>query len=174
MSIPRLALYIIVLLSVATVLTRRTLTAAPRAFRFREEVKPEIAALTVQVEGRTGIPLSELLRASEMTAFLVIKDDAIVFEAYDHGYDRATPSLSFSMAKSVLSLLVGCALDDGILRSIDQPVTDYVPELADRGFKAVTLRQLLQMTSGVTMRKTTIPMGSTCASTMQITSKRRF
>jgi CubicO group peptidase (beta-lactamase class C family) len=138
---------------------RRMLTAAPRAFRFREAVKPEIAAFTVRVDGRADLPLTELLQASQTTAFLVIKDDVVVFEAYDHGYDRATPSMSFSMAKSVLSLLVGCALDDGFLRSIDQPVTDYVPELERRGFAAVTLRHLLQMTSGVDYAENDNPFG---------------
>lgn len=77
---------------------RRMLTPAPRAFRFREAVNPEIAALSVRVNGSKDIPLTELLHASQTTAFLVIKDDAIVFEEYSHGYDRATPSLSFSIS----------------------------------------------------------------------------
>jgi CubicO group peptidase (beta-lactamase class C family) len=49
----------------------------------------------------------------------------------------------------VLSLLVGCALSERYLRSVDQPVTDFVPELADKGFTAVTLKHLLQMTSDI-------------------------
>lgn len=188
MSIRRITLHAIVLLCLATVLIwwvlsagpttvyrtlrynvsgiddgrifpRRTLTAAPRAFRFREELKPDIGMLIVRPAGGTEIPLTELLRTSETTAFLVIKDDVVVFEAYDHGYDHATPSLSFSMAKSVLSLLVGCALDDGLLRSIDQPVTDYVPELTERGFATVTLRHLLQMTSGIDYAENDNPFG---------------
>jgi CubicO group peptidase (beta-lactamase class C family) len=138
---------------------RRTLTAAPQPFRFREAVKPEIAALTVHAGESNDLPLAELLQASQTTAFLVIKDDRIIFEAYDLGYERAIPSMSFSMAKSVLSLLVGCALDDGLLRSVDQPVTDYVPELEDRGFKEVTLRHLLQMTSGVNYTENDNPFG---------------
>ncbi len=138
---------------------RRTLTPAPRAFRFREAVNPEMAALSVRVNGSKDIPLTELLHASQTTAFIVIKDDAIVFEEYGHGYDRATPSLSFSMAKSILSLLVGCALDDGYLQSVDQPVTDYAPELAENGFSAVTLRHLLQMTSGIDYAESDNPLG---------------
>lgn len=137
----------------------RTLTAAPHPFRFRGEVNPEIAAFLVRANRRADQPLSELLKASQTTAFLVIKDDVILFEAYDREYGRDDPTLSFSMAKSVLSLLVGCALDDGLLRSLDQPVTDYVPELVDRGFKTVTLRHLLQMTSGIDYAENDNPFG---------------
>jgi CubicO group peptidase (beta-lactamase class C family) len=188
MLIPKRALFVIVPLSLASILIwwvlsagpptvyrtlrynfsdidddrifpRRILTASPQPFRFREAIKPEIAALTVHVGGSKDLPLTELLHASQTTAFLVIKDDAVVFEAYDLGYDRTLPSMSFSMAKSVLSLSVGCALDDGLLRSIDQPVTDYVPELSERGFAAVTLRHLLQMTSGIDYAENDNPFG---------------
>jgi len=136
---------------------QRTLTAAPLAFQFREGINPRNASLSVS--GFKGIPLAELLETSETTAFLVIKDDVVVFENYYHAYDRTTPSLSFSMAKSVLSLLVGCALDDGYLQSVDQPVTDFVPELAEKGFTAVTLKHLLQMTSGIDYAENDFPFG---------------
>lgn len=137
----------------------RRLTPAPRPFRFREQLKPEIAAIPVQAGQRINVPLSSALRGSETTAFLVIKDDIIVFEPYNYGYERMIPSLSFSMAKSVLSLLVGCALDDGLLQSIDQPVTELVPELKAKGFQTVTLRHLLQMTSGVDYAENDNPFG---------------
>jgi len=138
---------------------QRKLTAPPQAFRFRKKINPEIASLKVRGGIRKDIPLKELLERSETTAFLVVKDDVIVFEEYFHGYDRATPSLSFSMAKSVLSLLVGCALDDGYLLSEDQLVTDFVPELAEKGFNAITLRHLLQMTSGIDYAENDFPFG---------------
>ncbi len=116
-------------------------------------------SLRVNIGGLKDIPLAELLETSETAAFLVIKDDVVVFENYYGGYDRTTSSLSFSMAKSVLSLLVGCALDDGYLQSVDQPVTDFVPELAEKGFSIVTLRHLLQMTSGIDYAENDFPFG---------------
>lgn len=138
---------------------QRKLTAAPLAFQFRENINLDNDSLRVRIGGRKDISLAELLEQSETTAFLVVKDDNIVFENYSHGYDRTTPSLSFSMAKSVLSLLVGCALDDGYLLSVDQPVTDFVPELLEKGFKAVTLKHLLQMTSGIDYAENDFPLG---------------
>lgn len=65
--------------------------------------------------------------ALETTAYLVVKDGAIVLEQYWDGYADTLWSNSFSMAKSVVSLLVGCAIDDGYIRSVDQPVADFLP-----------------------------------------------
>jgi CubicO group peptidase (beta-lactamase class C family) len=141
------------------VFPQRKLTAAPLAFRFSEHVNPENASLKVSVGGREAVSLTELLEKSKTTAFLIIREDLIIFEKYFQGFDRATPSLSFSMAKSVLSMLIGCALTDGYFRSIDQPVTDFVPELAKKGFAAVTLRHLLQMTSGIDYAENDFPLG---------------
>ncbi len=138
---------------------QRKLTPAPLTFRFREGAGPEYSSLKISFGGRKDIELIDLLEKSQTTAFLVVKDGQIVFEKYYHGYDRTTPSLSFSMSKSVLSLLVGCAIDDGYLRSVDQPVTDLVPELARYGFDSVTLRHLLQMTSGIDYEENDFPLG---------------
>jgi hypothetical protein len=137
----------------------RKLTPSSRPFRFGEQLHPEIAVIPVPAGARVDVPLSSVLKDSQTTAFLVIKGDIIVFEQYGHGYDHATPSLSFSMAKSVLSLLVGCALDDGFLRSIDQPVTELMPESKSKGFRSVTLRHLLQMTSGIDYAENDSPLG---------------
>ncbi len=138
---------------------QRPLRSAPVPFRFREHVDPDADDLRVTVGGRKDIALGGLLAESGTTAFLMIRGDVIVYEKYFDGYGRATPSLSFSMAKSFLSLLVGCALEDGYLRSVDQPVTDFIPELADRGFAAVTLNHLLQMRSGLDYSENDNPFG---------------
>jgi CubicO group peptidase (beta-lactamase class C family) len=93
--------------------------------------------------------LTEYLERTRTTAMLVIKDGKVVFETYR--YDRKPDQrfLSFSMAKSVTALLVGIALQDGAIRTLDDKVSDYVPQLQDSAYGKVTLRQLLTMTSGV-------------------------
>lgn len=65
--------------------------------------------------------------ALETTAYLVVKDGEIVLEQYWDGYADTLWSNSFSMAKSVVSLLVGCAIDDGYIQSVNQPVADFLP-----------------------------------------------
>lgn len=137
----------------------RIMTAPARPFRFAEGDSIADSALRVDFGGRKEVSLSELLAKTDTTAFLVIQNGRIIVESYYDGYDRTTPSMSFSMAKSFFSILTGCALADGYLKSVVQPVTDYVPELRSQGFAAVTLKHLLQMTSGIDYAETEIPLG---------------
>lgn len=137
---------------------QRRLRAAPVPFRFREAGERK-TPLAVSFGSRRDVPLAELLSATDTVAFLVVKGDLIVYEKYFGGFDRATPSLSFSIAKSILSILTGCAIADGYLKSIDQPVTDFVPELRASGFAPPTLRHLLQMTSGIDYAENDFPFG---------------
>lgn len=90
-----------------------------------------------------------MLESNKTVAFLVIKDDTIAYENYFSKYDTASIVPSFSMAKSILSILIGCAIDDGLIASIDEPVTNYIPELKKNGFDKVMIKHLLQMTSGL-------------------------
>src|SRR5438445_10146772 len=92
---------------------------------------------TISLEGKKGIPFEKFLRSKSTVAFLVIHDDTILYEKYLKNYQRSSIVSSFSIAKSVTSTLVGCAIDDGYIASIDQPVTDYVPELKQQGLDKV-------------------------------------
>ena len=93
--------------------------------------------------------LNELLAATKTTGFLVIKNGRIVDERYFLGADETSTFTSMSVAKSFTSTLVGCALADGKIRSLDDPITDYVPEMKRTGYDGVPIRAILQMSSGV-------------------------
>jgi CubicO group peptidase (beta-lactamase class C family) len=82
-------------------------------------------------------------------AMLVMRNGKIVHESYRNNTDDRTHYISFSMAKSITSMLVGAAIADGSIRSIDQKATDFVPELKGSGYDGVKIHQLLQMRSGV-------------------------
>jgi CubicO group peptidase (beta-lactamase class C family) len=82
------------------------------------------------------------------TGYLVFWRDSLFFERYWEG-DSATVTNSFSMAKSVTALLIGCALDDGLIQSVDQPVSDFLPEYSTGLNASLTIRHLLTMTSGI-------------------------
>ena len=82
-------------------------------------------------------------------AMLVIRHGKIVFEDYRNRSDDMTRFISMSMAKTITSLLTGIALDEGKIASLDDPLTKYVPELKGTGYDGVSVRQLLQMRSGV-------------------------
>ena len=109
--------------------------------------------------GFEGRDLDVLLRETNTLAFLVLRDDTLLYEGYFNGHTAGDLSLGFSMTKSVVALLVGCAIDDGLIRSVEDPVTDYLPELRGRGFEDVTLRHLLQMTSGLAYTESDNPFG---------------
>lgn len=80
---------------------------------------------------------------------IVLKDGKVVFEKYARGLTPKGRWTSFSVAKSFSSTLVGAAIHDGKIKSLDDLVTTYIPELAGSGYDGVTVRQLLTMTSGV-------------------------
>jgi CubicO group peptidase (beta-lactamase class C family) len=84
-------------------------------------------------------------------AFIIIHDDAIIYEQYFNGASRDTIVTSFSTAKSFASTLIGTAISEGYINSVNDPITDYLPELAERdqAFKNITIRNLLMMSSGI-------------------------
>ena len=82
-------------------------------------------------------------------ALLVVHDGKLRLERYGLGFDRGGRWTSFSVAKSITSTLVGAALRDGYIRSMDDKVSDYIPEMKGSAYDDVSIRQLLTMTSGV-------------------------
>ncbi|KZY37080.1 hypothetical protein A3754_09045 [Alcanivorax sp. HI0083] len=85
----------------------------------------------------------------KVSGFLVIKDGEIREETYRLGADRSSVFLINSMSKSVVSLLVGIAVDQGMIDDIDQPITEYLPELKESGFQGASIRDLLNMSTAV-------------------------
>lgn len=94
-------------------------------------------------------PFESYLEDNKTVAFLIIQNDTIQYEKYWGRYDEAAIVPSFSMAKSITSILIGCAIDDKLIQSVDEPITHYIPELKANGFDKVTIAHLLQMTSGL-------------------------
>ena len=93
--------------------------------------------------------LSDLFAQTDTQAFIVIRDNNVIYERYLNGASRDTLFTSFSMAKSVTSALIGIAIDEGKIKSINDPLIEYVPELKGRGFDNLSLRDMLTMSSGV-------------------------
>jgi CubicO group peptidase (beta-lactamase class C family) len=92
--------------------------------------------------------LDELLQRTDTRAFLIIKDDQLIYETYLES-SREEVNTSFSSAKSFNSALIGAAIADGFIESVDDAVIQYVPEIAGRGLDQLTIRDLLLMNSGI-------------------------
>ena len=84
-----------------------------------------------------------------VTSVLVLQNGAIVHEAYYQGTEPGDRRISWSMAKSYLSALFGVLVDEGAIASLDDPVTDYAPMLRGGAYDGATIRNVLQMSSGV-------------------------
>lgn len=113
----------------------------------------DLDALPIVRDGG-NMTLGEYLERQSVAGLLVIKDSAIVYEHYRLGNDRHTRWISYSVTKSVTSMLVGAAIRDGYIRSVDEKITDYLPRLKGSAYDHASLRNLLQMASGVAWDET--------------------
>ncbi len=92
---------------------------------------------------------AEYLDYSRTTGMVVLRGDEILYEGYWLGHGDSGRHISWSVAKSIVSALVGIALDEGRFASIEDPITRYLPELAGSGYDGVRIKDILQMSSGV-------------------------
>jgi CubicO group peptidase (beta-lactamase class C family) len=106
--------------------------------------------------------LFDYLAMNRVAGLLILKDGKVVLEDYELGAGPATRWASFSMAKSVTSTLIGAALQDGFIAGLDDPVTRYVPVLRGGVYEGVSIRNVLQMASGVRWNETYTDPNSDC------------
>jgi CubicO group peptidase (beta-lactamase class C family) len=133
----------------------RPLRASREPFRFpRRPGADSVVARLQRLEYLPGHPIRNLDRfftRTQTEAFIVIRNDTLLYEQYFNGYGRDSMMTSFSVAKSVASTLVGIAIDKGQILGVADPITNYLPELARRDtlFRLITIGDLLHMASGL-------------------------
>jgi CubicO group peptidase (beta-lactamase class C family) len=110
-------------------------------------------AIVSALEDGPALELSPLqlavLARADATGLIVVKDGAVRAERYWLGADAASRFTSMSVAKSITSVLAGETLADGLIKGVDVPVTDYLPELKGGGYDGVPVSAILQMSSGI-------------------------
>lgn len=124
----------------------RVVRAPTEAFAFRRADLPLPTSFTFNGEERD---LEEYLDYSKSTGMLVLRNDVIVFERYWRGHREDGEHVSWSVAKSFISALIGIALEEGKFESIQDPITRYLPELEKTGYDGVRIKDILEMSSGV-------------------------
>ena len=107
--------------------------------------------------------IDSYMAAGRVSGLLVIQDGKVVLERYGLGRGPTDRWTSFSVAKSLTSTLVGAAIKDGKIKSIDDPVTRYIPELRGSAYEGVSVRQMLMMSSGVKWNEDYTDMNSDVA-----------
>jgi CubicO group peptidase (beta-lactamase class C family) len=101
------------------------------------------------------IPADELgkMLNYQTVAFLVVRNDSLLYEKYWEGCDEHSLVNSFSMAKSINAALIGCALRDGFIKSVDEPVGNYLDGFKEGAKSKITIRHLLTMSSGIDFKE---------------------
>jgi CubicO group peptidase (beta-lactamase class C family) len=101
------------------------------------------------LSAETVAALDAYLASSNAAGIMVLQDGRVRYERYGLGFAPDERWTSFSVAKSVTSTLLGAAVKDGFIKSLDDPVTKYLPKLAGTAYEGVSVEQLATMTSGV-------------------------
>ena len=109
----------------------------------------QIDPVVVQSEGLPAVSVEQLMQAERITGVIAVKNGEIILERYAYGRGPGDKWISMSVAKSVTSTLIGAAVKDGLIHSIDDPVVRYIPELKGTAFDGVTILNLMTMSSGV-------------------------
>jgi CubicO group peptidase (beta-lactamase class C family) len=128
---------------------QRPLLASPSPFLFASAPDDSSEAAVARAFGTDN--LGAFLQATQTQSLVVLQGDRVVVERYVPGWRRDSLNTSFSVAKSFVSTLVGIAIDEGLITSVEDPITRYLPELAHRDsrFNSISIRHLLLMTSGL-------------------------
>jgi CubicO group peptidase (beta-lactamase class C family) len=133
--------------------------ASAKPFYFLTKPNYNLDNLKVQV-GKSP-KLLDILENSGTTAFLVVKNDTLLYEKYLNGYQRNSTNTSFSVAKSITSLLTGVAIDEQLIDTINDPVVKYIPSLinTDTTYQKLLISHLMDMRSGIQFKDHDLPWG---------------
>ncbi len=128
----------------------RTIEKPIEPFRFVEAIGTDALKLPKEITIKNqSYTFEQALEKSGTLAYLVIRNDSILYERYFDKYDAASIVPSFSVAKSFVSALVGIAIDEGCIKSVHDPITLYLNNLDGVKFGAITIEHLLNMRSGI-------------------------
>ena len=130
-----------------------------------------LSPIRYQIVGR-ALGIDSFLVRNHVAGLLILKDGKILDERYRLGNDASTKWISFSVGKSFVSTLVGAAVQDGAITSIEDPLTKYLPALTGSAYEGVTIRQAMQLASGVKYNEDYLDRGADIAKVTQCLNDR--
>lgn len=123
-------------------------------FKTKANLK-NLDTLKVDYHDEGLVPFSEYFDKGKLLAFIVIRNDSVIYQKYKDGFYENSISNIFSIGKSMVSILMGKAIDDGYIKNINQKVIEFIPELKDNpNINNLTLKNLLEMKSGLHFKRT--------------------
>ena len=132
--------------SMNQVFPSKIIRCATQPYIFQENLCDLNTFYQFQGETRTIV---DFLQRTGNTGILILKDDFIIYENYSQGYTKFDKKTSWSVAKGFISALIGIALNEGYIQNLDDPITQYMPELKESGYNNVPIKHILQMSSGI-------------------------
>lgn len=125
----------------------RALPASPSPHPLGERPQ-DLSSLTYRVDGER-FTVADFLAHESSIGVIVVQDGDVVLEHYASGNDATDPWVSFSVTKSVTSMLIGAAVHDGFIESVDEPAVHYLPRLRGTSYEGASIEDVLHMASGV-------------------------
>ncbi|MEI6437004.1 MAG: serine hydrolase, partial [Bacteroidota bacterium] len=126
----------------------RTFKRGQSVFPMPKSDQP-LTSVKYSPDGVNTYDIDDFVKRNRVSGLLIIKDGKIVLERYALGNNDSSRWTSFSVAKSFTSTLIGMAVKDGKIKSLDDKVTYYLPQMRGTSYEAVTVGQLMTMSSGV-------------------------
>jgi CubicO group peptidase (beta-lactamase class C family) len=122
------------------------LEPGPEAMSLPKKLNYELPA-TFGFDGK-NLNIREFIEFNEMEGMLILHNDTVIYEQYWDGFEPDDTHISWSVVKSIVSLLLGFAYQDGLFQ-LDEPITNYLPQFRETGYDNVMIRDIMQMSSGV-------------------------
>lgn len=134
----------------------RTVLKAPDSaiFNFKRVTETPDIITQIRIENKsinsTGVTINQFVRLHKTISFAIIRNDSLLYEYYADNYSATKNVTSFSIAKAYITMLVGIAINEGYIKNVNDPITDYIKEWKDKpGYNLITIKDLLRHTSGL-------------------------
>ncbi|WP_350285186.1 serine hydrolase domain-containing protein [uncultured Croceitalea sp.] len=134
----------------------RVVKASTEPFNFSNDKSKghTLDSLLVKNWEGTEVRFDDYFKKGDLLAFLVIRNDTLIYERYGQDYKKMKISNTFSIGKSMISILVGKAIDQGLIRNTNQKIIEFLPEFKHiEGFDKLTIHDLLNMKSGLKFKR---------------------
>jgi len=126
----------------------RIIEKSETPYSYVKEINADLKNITVEYSNKKK-SLADFVSITDTTSFIIVKNDKIIYEQYANGYSENSINTSFSMAKSIVSLLIGKAIERGNIKSVTEPISNYIPEFENKEIGQTTVEDLLLMRSAI-------------------------
>lgn len=134
----------------------RTVLQGPDSsiFNFKKTNDTPDVVKHIRIENKsinaTGVTLNQFVKLHKTISFAIIRNDSLLYEYYADNYSATKNVTSFSIAKAYITMLIGIAIKEGYIKTVNEPITDYITEWKDKpGYNLITIKDLLRHTSGL-------------------------